>query len=179
MYHYHSENLKVNWVLIKNCNPALNLWRHLTVVLHCKIIWKYKWAQSHYTTCGPPPSPKFCALKNGQKMTNSFFRTSLIESSLVRNLKKCPACTFLKVEPWAIVMAPSAMSSSYAHHQHPVLWTGLPPSTPRPMDGAASVINTPSYGRGRLHHQHPVLWTGQPPSSKPRPMDGAACHGTH
>ena len=61
---------------------------------------------------------------------------------------------------FGIVMAPSAMSSSYVHHQHPVLLAGLPPSssTPRLLGGVASIIiNTPSSGRGCLHHQHRFL----------------------
>ena len=79
---------------------------------------------------------------------------------------------------FGIVMAPSAMSSSYVHHQHPVLLAGLPPSssTPRLLGGVASIIiNTPSSGRGCLHHHCHGTRCHEffiPPSSRPRFRSG-------
>merc|ERR1711942_74396 len=50
--------------------------------------------------------------------------------------------------PPGSVMLPSAMSSSYAHHQHPVLWTGPPPSTRPRIAGSTA----PPAHRGRGDH---------------------------
>ena len=51
------------------------------------------------------------------------------------------------------VVAPGAMSSSYAHHQHPVLWTRQPIKTrrPRPPPMTASINTLPLRAGRRLH----------------------------